>query len=260
MVFVSVLMPVYNGEKFLSEAIESILHQTYSDFEFLIIDDGSRDNSVEIIKSYQDKRIRLIRNTSNLGITKTLNRGIAEASGKYICRMDADDVSISSRIQHQVEYLETHSDVALVGSRTKIINSSGEGGIIEFYPLSYQQIRRSIFIHNPFAHSAVMIRRSVFNELGVYDTRFLHNEDYDLWLRIAAKLPVVNLDEVLLLRRVHEMNITVEKELELIRHRITTLNHAIFSYYKKPEYVVYLLRPLAAYLWRLFTRLFPPAK
>ncbi len=242
-------MPVYNGERFLREAVESILNQSYHDFEFIIVDDGSKDNSVAIIQEYKDDRIIILQNPKNMGITPTLNRGITQASGKYICRMDADDISLPNRLESQVNYLEKHPTIAIVGSNTTIINELGIRGKTEYYPQSNNEIKRSIFIHNPFAHSSVLIRRSVLDQLGVYDSKYLHNEDYDLWLRISAHYSIENLPEILLLRRVHGANITVNKELELIRFRIKTIYNAIVSYYKKPYYIIYLIRPITSYFY-----------
>jgi glycosyltransferase involved in cell wall biosynthesis len=246
---VSILMPVYNGEKFLPEAIESMLGQTFTDFEFMIIDDGSTDNSVAIIQSYQENRIRLLRNECNLGITESLNKGLAAAQGELICRMDADDVSLPERLETQVKFLDEHPDVAMVGTWVILIDSNGKEIEREHYPVTSEQIFRKIFIHNPFAHSTVLIRRSAINEVGVYDPQFLHNEDYDLWLRVSAKFKGANIPQQLVRRRIHEKNITIEKKIELIRYRIRTLRHAIDTYYQQPLYYFYLLRPLVAYCY-----------
>jgi len=248
MPLVSVVMPVYNCEKFLSFAIDSILGQTLRDFEFIIINDGSSDSSENIMSAYVDSRIKLIRNETNLGITRSLNRGIHAATGKYICRMDADDVSMPERLELQVKFMEDNEDIALAGSNAILINSDGVKVSEERYPGSAREIKKTIFVHNPFAHGTIMLRTSVMNECGEYDSRFLHNEDYDLWLRIAARYPLANLQEFLLQRRIHESNITVTRKTELIRFRIRTLLNAVFHYYRKPAYAVYLVRPMAAYL------------
>lgn len=247
---VSVLMPVYNGEQFLREAIESILKQTFGDFEFLIIDDGSTDNSADIVQSYNDRRIRLLSNEQNAGITESLNRGIMEAKGEFICRMDADDVSLPERLETQLNYLEENRDVVMTGTWTIRIDEQGHRQEVEQYPVRHQEILRTIFVHNPFAHGTMMLRRNIVQQVGTYDARFLHNEDYDLWLRIAARYTTANIPEPLVLRRVHTKNITVEKELELVRYRILTLRNAIRQYYRKPHYYVHLVRPSLAYFYR----------
>lgn len=248
---VSVVMPVYNGARFLRQAIESVLGQTFSDLEFLIVDDGSTDDTRGIVQSYRDKRIRLLVNDRNLGITESLNKGITAASGKFVGRMDADDVAREDRFEKQIEFLERNPTVALVGANCILIDGSGIEVGRENYPDSTRGIMRRIFIHNPFAHSSVTIRSDIIARCGMYDQRFLHNEDYDLWLRIASGHEVRNLEDFLILRRVHEANLTVEKETELTLYRIRTLFHAAVNYYHKPLYLIFLVRPLLAYLSRL---------
>ncbi len=123
---VSVIMSVYNGDKYLREAIESILNQTFTDFEFIIVNDGSTDNSLEIIESYDDERIKTINNKKNIGLTKSLNKALKFAKGKYIARQDADDVSLPNRFEKQVEYLDSHPEVALVGTSVYLIDENGK--------------------------------------------------------------------------------------------------------------------------------------
>jgi len=246
---VSVVMPVYNSEMFLREAVNSILTQSYRQLELIVVNDGSTDVSAAILSSIEDKRIRVLEHERNQGITQSLNDAIAVSTGEYICRMDADDVAVPHRIERQVAFLEEHPDIALVGTGTVLIDKDGTRIGQESYPESAYEIRREIFVHNPFAHSAVMIRKSVLDRCGFYDARFLHNEDYDLWLRIVAAYPAANLRDRLLLRRVHGANITVAKETELILYRRRTLAHAMKEYYHKPFYIFYLIRPFAAYWW-----------
>lgn len=246
---VSVVMPVFNGEAFLAEAVDSILRQTYTDFEFIIVNDGSTDRTSTILASYHDNRILLITNTSNVGITKTLNTGIARACGTYVCRMDADDIALPDRIKQQIDFLDANRTIAILGSNTYLIDAAGNEIDKEIYPQSSHDIARAMFIHNPFAHSTVVIRKSVLDECGSYDERFLHNEDYDLWLRITAKHPAMNLPEFLLKRRIHGKNITIAKKSELILFRRRTIAHAISHYYHNRWYSIYLIRPFFAYWW-----------
>ncbi len=250
MPIVSVVLPVYNGEKFLREAIESILCQTFGDFEFIIIDDGSRDGTISIIQSHHDKRIRLFQNATNLGIIHTLNNGLAEAQGKYICRMDADDIAEPERLREQVHFLEANPRIAMAGSNVRTIDESGTVMGIEQYPQTNEEIRKAMFVHNPFAHSTVMIRRDVLDVMGQYDHRFLHNEDYDLWLRIASRYEVANMAQPLLKRRLHGESITGAKNTQLTGYRIRTLVHAIMNYFRNPLLLVYIVRPTVAYAYR----------
>lgn len=250
MPLVSVVMPVYNGERFLKSAVDSVLAQTFPDIELIIVDDGSTDGSYQIAMAYSDPRVRVRRHERNLGIVEALNGGIKESLGQYICRMDADDVAVAKRIELQVRYMEKNTYLAVVGANVILIDEDGaETGLMR-YALASKEIKKTIFHHNPFAHGATMIRKSVLKTCGLYDRRFLHNEDYDLWLRIAAQYEVANLPDFLLKRRVHTRSITGSRETELTGFRIRALLHAILHYYKNPFLMVYLVRPLSAYLYR----------
>lgn len=204
---ISVLMPVYNAEKFLREAIDSILGQTYTDFELIIINDGSFDQSRNIIYSYNDKRIKIIENEKNSGLIFSLNRAIDNASGKYIARMDADDISMPDRFEKQITFLESHSDIALLGSSAIIIDESGKekkvANVIEASHLIFTQL----FFESPFFHPSVMGRTSVFREFRYNDNYYLA-EDYYLWSQIAMKYKLSNLNEPLIKYRHHTESIS----------------------------------------------------
>jgi glycosyltransferase involved in cell wall biosynthesis len=248
-------MPVLNAEKYVGTAIQSILSQTYRDFELLVIDDGSTDRTAEIVRSFRDHRIQHSTNPGNMGVVFTLNKGLKSSRGEFICRMDADDIAKPERIAHQIEYLDAHPDIMLLGTACDIIDEFGKRIGCERYPATHDEIMRTIFVHNPFCHGTVLIRASVLKEVGDYDSRFLHNEDYDLWLRIASRHLTANLDEPLVMRRLHGGNITVAKERELVRYRFRTLSHAIFKYYKRPPLAVHLVRPALAYVHRMLREL-----
>lgn len=255
---VTVLMPVYNGEKYVRHAIESILGQTYDDFEFVIVDDGSTDRTIAIVRSFDDPRIVLLSNEANLGIVESLNRGIRIAQGTYICRMDADDIAMPNRVERQVRYLEEHPEVAAVGSNTLLVDEQGCEIGQEDYPHLPQEVHKTILTHNPFAHATMMVRRSILENCGTYDKRFLYNEDYDLWLRIASRSLMANLREPLVKRRLHSESISSAREIDLVRSRIRTLAHAIFRYYRKPYLTYVLVRPLLAYWYRRMRRWLRP--
>ncbi len=204
---VTVLMPVYNGEKYLRKAIESILNQTFKDFEFLIINDGSTDRTKEIILSYRDQRIVYLENEENIGLTKSLNKGLKIAKGEYIARMDGDDVSLPERLEKQVEFLDRNSDYVLVGSDCTVLDESGKKIRTDLSILSNSTLKAALALKNCFKHGSVMFRKDTFFSAEGYDENFYCTQDYDLWTRMVKKGSVCNLPEVLFYRREHSKSI-----------------------------------------------------
>ena len=212
---ISVIMPVYNGEKYLKEAVDSILGQTLVDFEFIIINDGSTDGTDEMLSSYNDPRITVIKQT-NQGVTKSLNNGLARAQGDYIARMDADDVAKPQRFAIQAAFLDSHPEIALCGSWAKAIDKDGrEIGDFNYPPLTHAKIRHYYFWHNPFIHSSVMFRKTAIESCGNYDETVKRAQDYELWGRIISKFQTANLPEQLLLYRVLKEGVTKSKNLSM---------------------------------------------
>ena len=206
---VTVLMAVYNGERFLREAMESVLCQTFRDFQFLIINDGSTDKTRDLILSYDDTRIVLVDNKHNVGQTRTLNRGLELATGELIARQDADDVSEPERLAKQVAFLESHSKVALLGTWYKEIDVHGSVIGKRKLPCDTIDIRWSLLFFCPFVHSSVMFRKSVVSEqIGFYNEALAYSQDYELWHRIARRLPVANLPEPLVRLRTSPWSMT----------------------------------------------------
>lgn len=198
---VTVLMPVYNGAKYLREAIKSILGQTFKYFEFLIIDDGSTDKSLEIIKSYGDDRIKLV-TIKHAGIVGALNRGLDLAQGEYIVRMDADDISCPDRLEKQVRFMDAHPQVGVCGSCVKIFTRFKLLGYVIKLPTEPETIKSELKIHNVIQHPSVIIRKSFFDKYKLrYSEKFPHAEDYDLWVRVSKLFPLANIPEVLLYYR-----------------------------------------------------------
>ncbi len=205
---VSVLMPVYNGEKYLAEAIESVLNQTFTDFEFIIINDGSTDNSEQIIKRYSDTRIQYFNNEGNKGLIYSLNKGISFSKGKYIARMDADDISLPKRFEKQVLFLESHKEIGICGASAYRINSDGNKIGLVGRICNPEVLKASLLFSNPFIHPLIMMERNlIINNL--YDSSFQHIEDYELWVRLLEKSKGANLPDYLLLYRWHDNNISV---------------------------------------------------
>lgn len=202
---ISVIMSVYNGEKYLREAIESILNQTFADFEFLIVNDGSTDGSLEIIQSYPDERIRVINNEQNIGLTKSLNRAIRQARGEFIARQDADDISLPNRFEEQIKYFDQHPETAMLGTSKYVIDEDGK--ILRQEIALLKPRSKNLLKTNVLTHGAVMFRKTIVDELGAYNEVLRYSQDYELWLRIAKHYEVRNLRQQLYKSRSHSANI-----------------------------------------------------
>jgi glycosyltransferase involved in cell wall biosynthesis len=206
---VSVLMPVHNNEKYLKEAMDSILNQTFDDFEFLIIDDKSTDNSLQIVESYNDPHIRLVKNSTNMGIACSLNKVLELAKGEYIAIMDADDVAVIDRFTVQTDFLDNHPEIGIVGSAIEAIDEQGQPFRIVTNPFTDAEIRWHLLLKNPFSHSAVMFRRNLIEKHGLfYDRQFETVQDYDFWSRLLLLTKGANISQVLLRYRVHSKSST----------------------------------------------------
>ena len=210
-------MSVYNGERFLDLAIESVLAQTFTDFEFLILDDGSTDRSRAIIESYarKDSRIRLI-SRENRGLIFSLNQLLAEAQAPLIARMDADDICKPHRFERQHAFLQDHPDYGVVGSAAEDIDENGNHYPAPDYvpPQTHEKVLATIERHPPLCHSSVMARRDVLLSAGGYHQAFRHCEDYDLWLRIANRTRIGNIEEQLIRYRRYEDQVSSKFSLE----------------------------------------------
>jgi glycosyltransferase involved in cell wall biosynthesis len=204
---VSILLPVYNGAEHINDTIQSILEQSYTNFEFIIINDGSTDNTEQIIKSYSDLRIIYIKNQKNLKLISSLNKGIKLAKGKYIARIDADDIALPNRFEKQIKFLENNIEYGIVGSFAETFG-------IEKKKLTFVQedldIRCAFLTHNPFVHSSVMIRSQILTENQLnFDSNQLHVEDYALWLKILNYSKGKILPEILIKYRIHKNQISI---------------------------------------------------
>jgi hypothetical protein len=202
---ISVIMSVYNGERFVAEAVESILTQTFSDFEFIIVDDGSNDSTQLILSRFTDRRVRLLRNQRNVGLATALNIGLQSAQGKYIARHDADDVSLADRFSLQVAYLESHPEISIVGTTVEIIDERNVGGPCMRVPHSNVDIKWALLFGCPIIHGTVMGREAAFRGAHGYteDPSFGCVEDLELWSRMSERHNFVNLQEQLGRRRSH---------------------------------------------------------
>lgn len=208
---ISVVIPVYNCQEFVRTAIHSILAQTYRDFELLLLDDASSDGSLEIMQSFKDPRIRLIRNDVNLGIAKTHNRGIELARGEYLAMLDHDDYSYPDRLAQQLDVLERNRDFALLGTWGELMDETGRRlGNVKRYPVSSEDIWSSLLFMNCILHPSIMARTRILEEYR-YSERFSICDDFDLFIRIARNHKVGNLPKVLVRHRRHSRRTSERK-------------------------------------------------
>ena len=199
---VSVIFPVYNGAAYLREAIESILAQTYSNFELIIINDGSKDDSAMIIEQFRDPRIRFYSQV-NQGLAATLNRAIGLTQGEYVARQDQDDISLPQRFEKQVAFLQTHPDHGMVGTWAEIWEGDKKTPRMHKHPAETAALKFALLFDNQFVHSSMMICRKVFDKVGLYsiDKTRQPPEDYELWSRVVREFEVANIPEPLVVYR-----------------------------------------------------------
>lgn len=246
---ISVLLPVYNGQQYLKEAVDSILAQTFTDFELILLDDCSTDATEQIIRTFTDERIVSRRNEHNMGISATLNRGIRMAKGEYIARMDADDLALAHRFQKQVDYLNNHPEIGVLGTW---ITTFGEG--IEnqgfHFPTDPDQLKAEALFFCPLAHPSVMIRKSVMQQGNLwYSEEFNGMEDHYLWWQVCGLSRISSLPETLLNYRMHPGQVTqqrsqayyqktelfIKERLEVFHCSISAKELSVFSKYCKSE-------------------------
>ncbi len=248
MVKISVIMAVHNEEEFLADSINSILEQSFWDFEFVIIDDGSDDRTPELLKEYakKDERIRVLRNREKMGLVFSLNRGMEVSRGEYIARMDGDDVSLRDRLKLQFEFMETHQDAGVLGTNVAYIDE--KGNILKSkkdpFPLTPQLIKWHLFWRCPIYHPTVMIRKKVLIETGLYyREEYPHAEDYDLWTRLSKHTKIVSLPDVLLLYRIRPSSVSRKKRKVQLNSTLQIARREISSFLGRPvdERVLYPL-------------------
>ena len=209
MKLVSVVLPFFNAESTIEQAVQSILNQTYTHFELLLYDDGSTDNSLKRLSEFNDNRIRIIKNSQNCGLIEVLNRSITEAKGDYWARMDADDVALPDRLTKQVDYLDQHSNCGICGTQMQIMGTKE----ILHKPLSDSELRWWIFKSTPFSHPTVMIKRDLLLQTQLqFRNEAYVAEDYDMWWRLAYHTQLGNLPEILLNYRIHPTQESSKKQ------------------------------------------------
>ncbi len=244
---VSVVLPVYNGEMYIAQAVDSILNQTFKDFELIVINDGSTDKTAEILNKYTDPRLQII-TQENKGLVAALNRGIEAARGTYIARQDADDASLPERLQLQSHYLQQHAETVIVGSSMSVMNKQGTITHKHSVLLHDPELRQELLIRSPFAHGSVMFKKSAALTAGLYQQNFWPAEDYELWLRLSEHGKLANLDDYLYIYREHSGGISasnqkrqhdavelVHKAAWSVRHRLVGGQKISLGTYKKLE-------------------------
>jgi len=211
---VTVLMSVYNGERYLREAVDSILNQTLKNFEFIIINDSSTDRTLKILNGYSDPRIKIINNKENIGLTRSLNKGLSIAKGEYIARQDADDISTPDRLEKELNFLIKRSDYAAVGSLIIVIDKNRKELHTIEKPITDEAIKDSLKKDNCIAHGSSVIRMSCLRDINFYDNAIPKSQDYDLWLRLSEKYKLANIPEYLYFWRYHTGNVSIKNKNE----------------------------------------------
>jgi glycosyltransferase involved in cell wall biosynthesis len=231
-------MSVYNAEEYLREAVESILNQTYQNFEFIIVDDCSKDNSLAILKEYEKHytSIKLISNSENLGLTKNLNRAIAESKGEYIARMDADDISEPNRFERQIEYFNTHKDLDILGTFSNDIDGNGVVFRKRTTPIKHKDIVKMLPKLCPISHPTVMFKKDSLEKIGFYNEKYRTSQDLEMWYRAAgAGLMFGNVPEFLFKYRM-DTNFLARKTFKFrwndYKLRIEGFKHINLPWYK----------------------------
>ena len=229
----TVLLPVYNGERFLKACIDSILNQSFENYKFIIINDGSQDSSNDIINNYNDERIQLINNNNNLGLTETLNKGLHIAKTNYIARIDQDDTSEKDRLQQQMQYLKENRSVKLIGCWGKIIDENDSFIKSIHYPSRKSKILEAFVSYNPFIHSSVIFDKEIALKFYGYPKSFVHAQDFYLWYNITSQFEVYNIPEELVNIRWHNQRATEGEfnSIYILKEALHVYNLAI----KNPE-------------------------
>ena len=251
---VSVVIPVHNGEKYIKESIDSCLEQTYKNIEVIVVDDKSEDRTLEILKGYGDK-IKVIPIEKQNGLGNVINIGIRKAQGKYIARMDADDIMYPTRIEKQIEYLESNPNCVAIGGQIDIIDGNSNITGHREYAIEDRDIKKNRFLFQPFAHPAVTLRKNVVEEIGLYPENMWRVEDVKFFLILSTKGEFYNLEDTVLKYR---MTIKTESQSKMLDHFKKTNDirkWAIKELNIKPtfrEYVIWNIQKVGVHILSIF--------
>jgi len=237
---VSIIMAVYNGEEFLSDSILSVLNQTYKNFEFIVVNDSSTDNSLNILKDFQkkDERIKVINNNQNLGLTKSLNIGLLESKGEYIARLDAGDISLPERLERQVDFLDTNKNIGLIGTWMNIIDTKGNLVKEVKYPTINKELKKDLINYNPFVHSSIMFRRELAKQVGFYNEEYKYTQDYNFYFKLFPYTQFANIPMFLVKYRTLPKSITSTKnKMQVLFANKARIEAIKLGYYEKWNYI-----------------------
>jgi len=253
-ILASIVIPVHNGEKYIKESINSCLEQTYKNIEVIVVDDKSEDNTLNILKNYGN-RITVIPVEKQNGLGNVINIGIRKSKGKYIARMDADDIMYPTRIEKQVEYLESHPSCVAVGGQIDIIDENGNITGHREYAVEDKDIKKNLFLFQPFAHPAVTLRRATLEEIGLYPENMWKVEDVKLFLILSTKGEFHNLGDTVLKYRMTFKTESQSKMLDHFKKTNDIRNWAIKELGIKPtvrEYVIWNIQKIGVYILSIF--------
>ena len=237
---VSIIIPTYNQAEYLKEAIESVLNQTYKNIEIIIVDDGSTDNTLEVVASFDNKIVYI--QQRNKGASSARNTGIKEASGEYVAFLDSDDMWIKNKLEKQIEFIKNDPEIGLLGTGCYEMINMGKMIYKKIFPAKNEILQKDLIKYNPFIQSSVIVEKDVFNDIDLYDEKFKESEDYDLWLRIAQKYKVANLPEALVTKRYYEKGLSKNKDSKQLYFALKAKKNAIKRKQYPKSYYFYILK------------------
>lgn len=243
--FLTILMPVKNEEKYVGATIKCILNQTYRNFDFWIIDDGSTDKTWNVIQSFKDKRIKSFHFDDNAGMTARLNWAIPQIKSKYIARMDSHNLASKDRLKRQFDFMESNPNVMALGSNYDRVDEKGKVLMKTNFPTKDSQLKLKLMEKNLFKHASMFIRREAYDKVGLYDPYFRVAQDYDFILRVAAKFPVANLSEYLVTDIYMDQNMTQKHRLRSAWEALTAQYNGLKKYGYPLWQAIYLIRGVA---------------
>jgi len=237
---VSIIIPTYNQSQYLEEAIESVLNQTYKNIEIIIVDDGSTDNTSEVVKSFDNKIIYI--QQKNKGASGARNTGIKKANGQYIAFLDADDMWLKNKLEKQIEFIQNNPEIGLLGTGCYQMIDMSKMIHKKIFPAKNEILQKDLIKYNPFIQSSVMIKKDVFNHIDLYDEKFKESEDYDLWLRIAQKYKVANLEQSLVTKKYYAKGLSKDKDNKQLYFALKAKKNSINRGQYSKLYYFYILK------------------